>query len=168
MSSLFFLQRMCNWMCLWRKFVISVNDCCNILIFIKRYEVVTGLFLSQRYLHQNLKRLQSYWDLSFCWWWRCQWSGGLLGCDTMWSCRWLPVFWRNVSLPWRWTWYIPPKHWWPPARSHSVTTQNTTVDLQSYYSFSVQYSISWKSVLRKNASHKKKSEERNVLFYNIQ
>jgi hypothetical protein len=26
-------------------------------------------------------------------------SSGLLSCDTMWSCRWLPVFQRNMSPP---------------------------------------------------------------------
>jgi hypothetical protein len=23
-------------------------------------------------------------------------GGGLLGCDTMWYCRWLPTFWWNM------------------------------------------------------------------------
>jgi hypothetical protein len=58
-------------------------------------------------------------------------DGGLLGCDAVWTCRWVPTFQRNIQPPyesWRWKEYVPPKRWYPPTSSQSVTIQETTID----------------------------------------
>jgi hypothetical protein len=57
--------------------------------------------------------------------WRCR----LWSCDSIWSCRWIPKFWRNLlSLPSGW--YVPLKPWWPLIRPDGFTTQKTTIGCQ--------------------------------------
>jgi hypothetical protein len=64
---------------------------------------------------------------------------GLLGCEVVWSCKWLPSFLKNVSLhlqPWRWRWYKITRNYIPEdhnrhlhrlenLRSHISTRFNT-------------------------------------------
>jgi hypothetical protein len=45
---------------------------------------------------------------------------GLLGCDTVWSCGWLPAFWRNVMIP------LHPEDGGDNASKMLVTTYKTT------------------------------------------
>jgi hypothetical protein len=44
-------------------------------------------------------------------------DGGLLSCDTMWTCKWVPAFQRNILSA------------SSKLTSHSVTTQKTTIDI---------------------------------------
>jgi hypothetical protein len=44
----------------------------------------------------------------------------------VWSCRWLPTFWRSVSPPssgQKWTYSVFLKHWLPPTGLHGGPTQ---------------------------------------------
>jgi hypothetical protein len=49
---------------------------------------------------------------------------GLLGCNTMWTCRKIPTFWRNTLSPSSGQ-YVSQKCWYLPTSPHSVTTQKT-------------------------------------------
>jgi hypothetical protein len=35
----------------------------------------------------------------------------------------------RAEVPWRWTQYIPSKHWYLPTSPHDVTTQEINVDI---------------------------------------
>jgi hypothetical protein len=57
---------------------------------------------------------------------------GLLGCNAVWTCRYIPTFRRDIlslSSPWRWRQYVPPKRWYIPTSPHGVTTKKTNMDM---------------------------------------
>jgi hypothetical protein len=46
------------------------------------------------YVYTIMVPLLFLWYLRFSQWWRCH--VGLLSCNTMWTCRYVPVLWRNM------------------------------------------------------------------------
>lgn len=55
------------------------------------------------------------------------WRYCLLGCDTVYSGKYLPMVWRTWCLhilPWRWSQQVPPEYWSVSTRLHGVKSQS--------------------------------------------
>jgi hypothetical protein len=61
-------------------------------------------------------------------------DAGLLGCDTVWTCRWVQTFGRNTLPPssaLKTETVCSSEHWYSPVSLHGVTTQKTINDIFS-------------------------------------
>jgi hypothetical protein len=83
---------------------------------------------------------------------------GLVGCNAVWTCRWIPTFRRNILPPsseglhpwrcrqyilpkglWRWRQYVPPKRC-QPTSAHGVITHRTNVYILPLWELQISYS----------------------------
>jgi hypothetical protein len=115
----------------------------------------------------NINLLKLIWNLRF---WLQRWCcRGLQGCDTMWYCRWLPAFQRNMPLPssrWR-PWYSNVcycTYLWFLYLHHIMFRDGIQHDFHNIYSLITcliicqriflwkKWQVSWVSVVQQNKS----------------